>query len=213
MSKVESVVIGIVLSVVCPFLLMVLFWWSAASIANLEILQITEKAIAVSAITGFAIGIILDSLFVRTWIPRFYAFDLNLMALLYLYCSAIAAAFFMGLPIGNILLGILAGIYIGRRSHCRDHSRDSFLTISRRVGVYTAVVTGLWAVSIGILALDEEIVARMSQALLGITREALTGPLGVVLAVLVGALLAALQYWCTVTASKISYRFGEARIN
>jgi hypothetical protein len=211
MSKVESVVIGIVLSVICPLLLMVLFWWSAASIASFHILQITEKAIAISAIAGLSIGIILDIRFVRTWIPRFYALDLKLMALVYLFCSAIAAAFCMGFLIGNFFLGIVAGVYIGRRSHYSDHGRELFLRLTKGVGMYTAMVTGLWTVSIGLLALNERIVIRMSQELFGITRETLTSHFGVVLVILLGAVLTTLQYWCTMTASKISYRLGDAR--
>ena len=211
MTKVESVVIGIALSVICPLLLMVLFWWSAASIANYQILPIAEKAIEISAITGLGVGIILDILYVRKWIPRFYALDLKLMAVVYLFCSAIAAAFCMGLPIGNIFLGIVAGVYIGRRLHYSDHGRELFLRLTKRVGMYTAMVTGLWTVSIGLLALNERIVIQMSQRLFGITRETLTSHFGVVLAILLGAVLATLQYWCTMTASKISYRLGNAR--
>ena len=209
MTRVESVVIGIALSVICPLLLMVLFWWSTAAIAIYQILPITENAIAISAITGLGAGIIFDILYVRKWIPLFYVLDLKLMAAVYLFCSAIVTAFCMGMPIGNIFSGIAAGVYIGRRLHYSDQGGDLFLRLAKRAGMYTAMVTGLWTVSIGLLALNERIVIQMLQRLFGITRD--TGYFGAALVILLGAVLAALQYWCTMTASKIAYRFGNAR--
>jgi len=205
MNKVESVVIGIGLSVICPLLLMVLFWWSAALIFIYHILPITERAITISAITGLGLGIILDIVYVQKWIPRFYALDLKLMALVYLFCSAIAVAFCMGLPIGNIFLGILAGVYIGRRSHYSNYDRELVPRLTKQVGIFTGIVTGVWTLSIGLLALNEPIVIRMSQELFGITRETFTDHFGVVLVILLCVVLTALQYWCTMTASKISY--------
>ena len=117
----------------------------------------------------------------------------------------------MGLPIGNIFLGTVAGIYVGRRSHYLRHGKESFLAFTKRAGVFTAVVTGLWSVSMGILALNEGIVVQVLQELLGIGAGTLTSYLGVVLVVLLSAFIAALQYWCTVAASKILYNLADAR--
>ena len=208
MSKLESILIGIALHLLCPLLVIVLFWWSAAAISRYQILPITERAIAISAIAGLGVGIILDILYVRKWIPRFYALDLKLMVLVYLFCSAIAAAFCMGLPAGNVFLGILAGVYIGRRLHYPDQGRESFLRLTKRACFFTATVTGIWTVAIGFLALEEPIVIQSSAELFGITREILTSFTGVILVLVLGAVLMLLQYWCTKMAARMSFSLG-----
>jgi hypothetical protein len=70
-------------------------------------------------------------------------------------------------------------------------------------------VTGLWTMAIGLLALTERIVVQVSRELFGITQEAPTSGFGVVLVIAIGVALMMLQYWCTMIASKISYRLGE----
>jgi len=210
-SKLESILIGIALRVLCPLLVIVLFWWSAAAIFKYQIIPITERTIAIAAVAGLVVGIILDILYARKWIPRFYVLDLKLMALVYFFCSAIAAAFCMGLPVGNVLLGILAGMYIGRRLHYSNQGVELFPRQIKRVGIFTAMVTGIWTVSIGLLALNEPIVIRLSAELLGITRDILASLIGVMLVLVFGAVLMILQYWCTKTASWICFRLGDAQ--
>lgn len=90
-----------------------------------------------------------------------------------------------------------------------DQGRESFLRLTKRASVFTAMVTGIWTVAIGFLALDEPIVIRLSAELLGITRENLAGLSGVILVLLLGAVLMMLQYWCTKTAARMFFRAGD----
>jgi hypothetical protein len=176
-----------------------------------HVLRIPESEIAVAAFTGLALGVTLDVLYLRRWISRFYSADVRVMVLVYLCCSAIAVAFFMGLPVGNIVLGALAGVYIGRREYHAARSGESVSKTVRKASLFTAIVTGAEALPIGFLALNEDWVVEWLQAVTGMDPWAATSLLGIGLIVLLCIVLMAIQFWCTKTMAWIA--FGRGRVN
>jgi len=205
-TKTESIVVSLTVGILCPLLLFVLCWWATAALATY--LPIPERWIAVAALSGLASGIGLDVLYLKKWIPHFYSADVKLLVLVYLFCSAIAAAFCMGLPLGNVVLGTLAGVYVGRRAYHATQSRESFSKTARKVGLFTALVTGAWALWIGLLALDEEMVIELLQGVVGLSRVMIAGPVGVGLVILLCVALMVVQYWCTRIGAWMMFRLG-----
>lgn len=205
-TRTESIAVGLAVGILCPLLLFVFFWWVAAALASY--LSIPEIGVAIAAFTGLAVGIGLDMVHLRKWIPRFYSVNVKLMVLLYLFCSAIAVASCMGLPFGNVALGTLAGGYVGRRAYHAVQSRESFSKTAHRAGLFTALVTGAWALSMGLLALDEQIVIDLLQAVMGLAPVIIVGPVGVGLISLLCVLLMAVQYWCARTGALVTFRLG-----
>ena len=117
MSRAESTIVGLFTGIICPASLFVLSWWVVAALTIYGVFSIPESGIAASAFTGLGLGILLDILGLKNWITRFYGLDVKLTVLAYLFWSAVAVAFFMGLPFGNIALGTLAGLYVGRKQY------------------------------------------------------------------------------------------------
>ena len=209
MTKTESVAVGFVVGILCPLPLFVLCWWVTAILTMYHVLRIPESGIAVAAFTGLALGVTLDVLYLRRWISRFYSADLRVMVLVYLCCSVIAVAFFMGLPVGNVVLGTLAGVYIGRREYHAARSGESVSKTVRKASLFTAVVTGAEALPIGLLALNEDWVVEWLQRVTGMDSWAVTGLFGIGLIVVLCAVLMAVQFWCTKTMAWIA--FGRGR--
>ena len=210
MVKTESVIVGVVLGILCPLLLFVFCWWTTAAIAIAHILPIPESGVAVAAFTGLALGVILDVLYLKKWIPRFYSVDIKLLVLVYLFCSAIAIALFMGLPFGNVALGTLAGVYVGRREYHAAGSGGSFARTTRRASIFTALVAGAEALPIGLLALGEGVVLELLQVVVELDQSVITGPVGVGLVGLLCVVLMVVQFWCTRTGARLAFRFGRA---
>lgn len=204
MTKTEAIAVGFIAGILCPLLLFVLGWWSAVILA--AFLPVSEHWIAAAAFGGLAVGMGLDVLYLKKWISCFYSVDVKWLVPVYLFCSAIAAAFFMGLPIGNIILGTLAGGYIGRRAYHTAQSQASFSRTARRMGIFTALVTGAWALLAGLLALNEGTVTDWLQAVTGLSRMVVTGPVGVGLVVGLCIVLMIVQYWCTRVGAWIMFR-------
>jgi len=154
-NKKEFYIIGLGLGTLIPIILLVFSWWSLSALNIYKIFSVPESFIKIFALTGFIIGIIIDILFLKRLIPKFYKFNISLMIFIYVFCSVIAVAFFMGLPIGNLLLGIIAGLYIGRKYHYINQNIDKFSLASKTISIFTALVTTLEALPIGFLALQE----------------------------------------------------------
>lgn len=208
MSKAESTIVGLFIGIICPASLFVLCWWVAAALSIYGVFSIPESGIAASAFTGLALGIVLDLRCLKNWIARFYSLDAKLTVLAYLFWSAMAVAFLMGLPFGNIALGTLAGLYVGRKQYHEGASGDLFARRARNVSIFTALVTGAEALPIVVLALGEQIIVAGLRAI-GLAQFATTGLMGVGLVGVGCVVLAVVQFWCTRTAATIAFRLGK----
>ena len=209
MSRAESAIVGLFMGIMCPLSLFVLGWWISASVVIYRLLPLRESDIATAAVIGLGLGIVLDLFCLKTWIPRFYSLDARLTVLVYLFWSAMVVAFFMGLPFGNLALGTLAGVYVGRRQRHAGVGGGAFLESARNIGLFTALVTGLEALPIGVLSLHEQIVVETLQAVTGLDQATLTGPIGLGLVGLGCLLLMVVQFWFARTAAALAFRFGR----
>ncbi len=126
MDRRESLVLSIALGGVIPFLSLVLFWWIGAGLSISQVLPIEEGGVPVIALIGMAFGVALDALYLKRLVPRIYEINLKLITPIYLFASLIMIAFFMGLPLGNLALGTLAGVYVGRRANYSCEGYVSF---------------------------------------------------------------------------------------
>jgi hypothetical protein len=155
MVKKEFYLIGFGLGAFIPLLFFVLFWWSIVALKIFKILSFPESLVTIFALSGFLFGVIMDIFYLKRLIPQFYKFKMSLMMILYLFCSAIAVAFFMGFPVGNLLLGAVAGLYIGRKYHYLDRSQDELPFVVKTTCMFTALVTSLEALPIGLFVLQD----------------------------------------------------------
>jgi len=205
MSRREQIIVGLLAGFLCPFLVFVLFWWTAAALVLYKILHISDRVIFVAALAGLALGIILDGIFLKHWIARFYHAKYRLLVPVYLFCSLIAVASFMGLPLGNLVLGTLAGVYVGRRMHHAQREPKAMALSARRAGIFAAAVTGLEALPISILALKEGWVMRLLQAGLGMNQNGINGIAGIGAAVFLCMALTGFQFLCTRTSARFAF--------
>lgn len=205
MTKTETITVSLIVGIICPALLFVLLWWSSAALAIY--VPIPERLIIMTALSGLAAGIVLDIIYLKKWSLQFYHLKMWFLVLVYLFCSAIATAICMGLPLGNLVLGTLAGAYIGRRAFHSTQSRRMFSQTAKKVAVFTAVITGAWTLLIGICALSEEVVIDFFQSVMGLTPAIISGPVGIGLVILCGFILMIGQYWCSKALAWKMFRF------
>jgi hypothetical protein len=211
MNRREQIVVGFAAGLICPYLTFIVFWWTSAALALSRTLSISDRTIAAAAIAGLALGIILDVVYLKTWIASCYRVSPKLLVPIYLFCSLVAVASFMGFPIGNLALGTLAGIYAGRRMHHAGVGPESAARYSRRTGLFTATVTGLEALPIGVLALRERSAVRILQATFGMSEDVVTGLGGIGMVILTCVALAVVQFFCTKAAARFAFGMNNDR--
>jgi hypothetical protein len=234
MSKTESLLVGVFLCLTVPFVFFVVGWWGSAGLYLYHVIAIPEKGIAVCAFAGLALGIALTLLFLKRWVAGFYAMPAVVTVAFYLFWFAVMTAFFMGVPIGNVALGALVGLYVGRKarlsSHCEPAAieggsgsfegessscgggADSFHRDTRNAALFTAAVTAGAYVFLGILAVQEQHTLRTLLSFVGVGGLAATsaGRIGVV-ALAVPA-LALLEYHLTRASAHAGYRLGAREV-
>ena len=208
-DKKEYYLIGAFLALLIPLIVFVIFWWSIAALDILNFLVIPESIIAIVAVTGLAIGIVLDIIYLKEWTTKFYEMNKVFSILLYLICSVMAVAFFMGFPIGNLLLGFLAGIYVGRKWYHLNSDRASFSSASKKVSIFSAFVTSIEALPIGILALQEELIIDFINRIFGFVLFNKNIFQDIVFILILGIILFWIQYYITLLGTKISFRKRE----
>jgi hypothetical protein len=207
MSKLESTLVGLFVGIACPLLTFVVFWWSAALI-HMRTSSFPLRMVIAMALTGLSLGLLLDVLFLRKWVQRFYMANLWLMSIIYLCLCIVAVAFFMGLPAGTIVLGIAAGVYMGRReNHVHIDGINAIPTL-RKTALITASVTAMAALPIGILALNEQDILIVLENLSGLDQASIRGFAGFTLIGLLCVLLFLIQYWFSKKAGLLAFNIG-----
>jgi hypothetical protein len=211
MSKLESIIIGLVVGIACPWLTFVTFWWTAA-LPYLLGFPMPEGIIKTAALTGLGLGCLLDVVFLRRWVGKFYSANLWLMAAGYLVLCVVAVASCMGIPAGTFSLGIAAGVYIGRREHHRQADGAWAAAAFRRVALFAASVTTIAALAIGILALQsEQEILRWLENAFGLNPNTFQGGGGFILIGFLCSLLFVMQYWCSRKAGDLAFGIGTGR--
>jgi len=206
MSRLESIVVGAAIAVACPLLLFVFCWWTTAALQMNRVLPISVDFAIAAAWTGLALGVALDLGSVRRWARGFYAANLKVLVFLYLCLSVIAVAFCMGVPLGNIVLGTIAGLYVGRRHVHARASAETFAKSVRQTSLFAAAVTALESLPIGLLGLGERHITGRIAAMTGLSESLLTGPVGMGAVLVLCGLLFVIQYGCTRLAATVAFR-------
>lgn len=129
--------------------------------------------------------------------------------LAYLFWSVIALAFSMGLPIGNLALGSLAGLYIGRRAHHHGMAPSLFKRQAQWAGLFTAGVIGFISVAMGLLAVQERETMQILLGLIGLSQLAATASGRWVLVAMAVPVLIAMQYWLTRIMASWGFKVGR----
>ncbi len=210
MNRVEEIVVSIFIALACPFTLFVLFWWSTSALVMSGLLKIEADTIIYPSLLGLGVGILLYIFYHKEIQARFFDVSYKFLFPLYFFWSAIALAFSMGMPIGNLLLGTLAGLYFGRRLYYEGSSEGEIGQKARKIVIFTASVTGIESLFMGFLGLREPFVVEFLQSQFGLDPTNIVGPLAVGLVLGIVIIIILIQYICTTiafrTALKISNR-------
>jgi hypothetical protein len=200
MTKIESIIIGFIMCVVVPACLFVPTWW-------LSFLFLPEKAVPITALSGLILGALLDVIFIKRWIKRAYTLNPAVLIFLYLLFSLFVFAMFMGVPIFHPLLGIVAGVYMGRKLRYLRADSEQVRYVIKYTALFTACIMCLICVFSATVSLLHPDTPSELKGMLNLTFP-VTWPMVVGLIFIGGSFLVAFQYWSTKKAAAITYCLG-----
>ncbi|MCK5052345.1 MAG: hypothetical protein KAS53_11525 [Candidatus Cloacimonetes bacterium] len=203
MKKIETLIIKSFFWILIPCIFFFLFWWVSSSLTIYNIIPVSENQIAFSALTGLFIGICLVLFTNKILLFRFYSIRYFFLIPIYLFCSTISFGIMMGFPLGNIILGVIAGFYIGRRIKYTKFNPQS---IFRKTSIFTAFVSGCWVLLISILAVGDGKVLLFLTSNSQLTEKMIIGPIGITLVILVSLIFGVFQFYLTRFACRFSFK-------
>jgi len=162
MKTLDKYIFGVLFGVAFPFifcLLSVVIWFSFDK---------SEYHIAFYLIAGLLIGLLIDAYFLKGWIQNVYKLPSSLILMFYVLYNIGVYGFFMGFPVFNSLLGLIAGYYYGKKI-CFDNIIGTRLVkLKRQVLLISGIIMALICVPTGFMAFEGDGVGGMIESIFGL---------------------------------------------
>jgi hypothetical protein len=128
----------------------------------------SEYHIAFYMIAGLLIGLLIDGYFLKGWIQNMYKLPSSLILLFYVLYNIGVYGFFMGFPVFNSLLGLIAGYYYGKKICFENIVGSRQAKLKRQVLLITGAIMTLICVPTSFMAFEGDGVGGMIENILGL---------------------------------------------
>ncbi|HEY5593015.1 MAG TPA: hypothetical protein VIK55_18620 [Paludibacter sp.] len=122
-------------------------------------------------VSGLLIGGLIDLKFLKSWINRRFNLPIWIIASIYLVYNIFVYGFFMGLPVFNAFLGLLAGYYFGNRICFNKVESEKYPKLINQVSIFAGLIMTFVCISSGFLAIYDNGASGMIQNVLGLSFE------------------------------------------
>ncbi|MGI6537668.1 MAG: hypothetical protein ACOX22_04915 [Caldicoprobacterales bacterium] len=204
MNKLESIFIGAVIGPVLPILLFLAGWW-------ISLIFVTDQIIFVFALIGLVIGCIID-IIISKHIMKAYWWNQIILAMIYLFYSVGSFGFFMGVPIFNLAVGAIAGIFMGRRLYYRGITKEQLQRVSASFAHFSAIIMVFVSIASAYFAAKD--IKDIALNLKGMLRlQFLPTNQEIIVLIVVGGIgLVLVQYWIAKKLTCWAYRIENKGI-
>jgi hypothetical protein len=147
-------------------------------------------------ITGLIIGILTDILLLRKMLRIALELPIWILLGLYLFYNICIYGMFMGFPVFNLGMGIIAGYYYGIKMNHKNFSMTQIEYIKKNVSLFTGFIMLLICISSALIALTEKTIGSELQGMLGLGFEVTRGMI-IATIIIGGSTLIISQYFLT----------------
>ena len=130
-----------------------------------------ESRVLYYLMVGLVSGIIIDFVYLRDWVNKRYELQTWLITGIYIFYNIMIYGMFMGFPLFNLLMSLVAGYYIGNRIQYLNIPPSVQPRIIRKTSLFTGLVMALICISSGFIALTGNGVGKELQGMLDLKFE------------------------------------------
>lgn len=201
LNKLESIFIGAIIGPVLPILLFLIGWWSSLNFAS-------NWIVFLFALIGLGIGCIIDIIISRR-IFKAYWWRKSVLAMVYLFYSVCVFGFFMGVPIFNLAVGALAGVFMGRRLLHLGVDKERLQKAAAAFGLFAASIMVLISLASAYFATKD--IRDTALNLRGMLKLQFVPTEQMIIALIVagGIGIVLTQYWISKVFTRWAYRIGN----
>jgi hypothetical protein len=156
-------------------------------------------------IPGLIAGILTDILFLKRLVRNTLDLPTRVILGFYLFYNICIYGMFMGFPVINLVMGIIAGYYYGIRINQKNYPADQVENIKKRVPLFTGSIMVVICISSAIIALTEKTIGMELQGMLGLKFE-VTMNMVIALILIGGVTLIITEYYLTKIAMTIAIK-------
>jgi len=171
------------------------FWWS---------FYLLNWNIFLGLVIAVLVIIILNLILLKNLIKNFYNINKLLLMLIHLFYSVCIFGFFMGVPIFNIIPGILSGIYIGRKSNINNYNIETFENNLRKYNLFSSIVLTFICFCSTYIAVTDKYTASNLEGMFKLNFHITNSILWIII-ILGAILLLLIQYFVSIFVSKKAY--------
>lgn len=153
---------------------------------------------------GIVLGVIFDIFFIRKLLTRFYSFSNYALIALYIAYSIGIFGFFMGVPVFNVVLGIAAGLYVGRKMRIKNQTMDVYNKEIKKAGRFSSAVLLFICFCSAYIAISDPYTGANLKGMLNLSFE-VTPPIIWLIIVIGGISLLLLQHFLLLISGRIAY--------
>jgi hypothetical protein len=162
MKGVDKIFFGLIIGCAFPFslcLLSMIIWFY---------LDKSESRVLFYLASGLLLGLIIDFKFLKGWINKRYELPVWFILGIYVLYNIGLYGMFMGFPVFNAFLGLIAGYYYGQRILFSKVPSEKHYKIINQVLLLTGLIMLLTCIASGFIALAGEGVGYDIQHMLGL---------------------------------------------
>jgi uncharacterized protein YqgC (DUF456 family) len=172
LNKLDKLLAGFVFGVILPvffFMLAFIIWFY---------LDRSEKRILFYVVPGFLAGLILDLKYLKGWTDHRYELSYRFLTVIYMFYNISIFGIFMGFPVFNLIMGVVAGYYMGKRIVCRKIPKENYKGLIKKTTLLASGVMAFICVASAFLALSERDIGNTIRSMSGVTFE-ITRPMAI----------------------------------
>lgn len=189
LAGVERLFLQVMIGLLPPVLLLLVGWWGSIPF-------VAEETVKYFTLGGLLLGIFIDMLYLRRWVRKAYTLPVGWFVAFYLFYSICLFGFFMGVPVLNIIMGLIGGYYVGLCLRYSTKDKEMVEQAAKRTGYFAAGVLAVICVASWVMAyLDTSLAANM-QGLLNL-EQAISREKILTYSVFGGILLVLVEYFIT----------------
>lgn len=199
LNRLEMILYKIIFWGLVPLSLFLTGWW-------LSIGRIEEQKIFSVAFAGLGLGILIDVFFLKPSLKSLETLKPMILMMIYVFYSIMTLGFFMGVPVFNLFLGILAARFMVRVGLFLEFTDEKMkLMIQNTAKFVTVVLSGVCIISALIALKDPADTAINIQHMFSIGFE--VTPMMIYGLILVGgAILIFIQYQLVIYSSNYNLK-------
>jgi hypothetical protein len=117
---------------------------------------------------GLLIGLLIDIRYLKKWVTNRYRLSLTFVGFVFVFYNVMVYGFFMGFPVFNVFLSIMAGWYMGNRLSANSSDWKDQKRIINQATIFVGLVMVVICASSAYLALREESIGLQIKGMLGL---------------------------------------------